>query len=153
MQHDDASGIAVLLDNSKRNAFALRALSEIGPEFQALSGPGREPLVRRYCVKNIELGSAAASNAERPVKGITTCLCEINRTQDLLDRCHTTTLHASRRCRFRCRSFFGVPRSTPSVHGGASLAGNESARTSSISRWSIRAFRGSLSSWFFAARS
>src|SRR6476619_4526608 len=107
-------------------------------------------------VKNVKSLFADTSNAERPIKGVVACLCEIDCAEDFLYRCHRCLLsdhqvglssrieHISRqaadvrhRVQPRCLLCFRmvVERAdvTPSVHGGASLAGNESARTWSIS--------------------
>ena len=153
MEHDDASRIAVLLDDANRNAFAFRSLTQAVPQLQALGRPRRKPLVRRHGMKNVKFGLARARDAQRPIERMITCLREIDRAQDLLDRCQTDTSPSSRRGRFRCRSFFGTAGSTPSVHEGASLAGNESARTLSISRSSIPTFPGCSLPRFSVSRS
>ena len=119
MQHDDASRIAVLLDDSNRNALALGTSSQTGPKLEALVRAGRKPLVGRHRVKNVESRFARTSNAERPVKGISTCFREIDRTQDLLDRCHSNP-HPFRRAGVRGRSGFETFGLTPNVQGGGS---------------------------------
>lgn len=39
MQHDDASGIAVLLDDAHWNAFALCTLAQLGQQFETFARP------------------------------------------------------------------------------------------------------------------
>jgi hypothetical protein len=89
MQHDHASGIALLLDDSDRNAVPLCTFPEVGQQLKTFARLRRKPLVRRYRVKDVQLGFAHASHAQRPVERVTASLAQIDGAQDLLDRCHT----------------------------------------------------------------
>lgn len=88
MQHDDACGIAVLLDSPNRYAVAFCAFPQACQKLEPFVLAPRERIVSGDGMEDVEPGPAHASNAERPVKGMTTGLREINRTQDLLDRGH-----------------------------------------------------------------
>ena len=87
----------------------------------------------RHRVKDVEPGLAHPSDAERPIEDVAACLREVDCAQDLRDRRHRYLLTDQRRRSFRVRTPFRRGDVTPSVHGGASLAGNESARIASIS--------------------
>jgi hypothetical protein len=128
MQHDRSSWIAVLLDGPNRNALALCALPQAGQKFEAFALVPRKRIVGGHRVKDVEAGLAHTGNAERPIEGVTACFREIDCTQDLLDRCHRYLPTDQPRRAFRFLTPFGRGDVTPSVHGGASLAGNESAR-------------------------
>jgi len=52
-------------------------------------------MVRGHRVKDVEPRLARTSNAERSIEGVAACLREIDRTQDLLNRCHIDTSSSS----------------------------------------------------------
>jgi hypothetical protein len=88
MQHDHAGGIAMLLDDPDRYAFSLCTFSQAGQKLEPFARVPGERVRRRHRVKDVEPGPAHASDAERPVKGVTTCLREVDCAQDLLYRSH-----------------------------------------------------------------
>ena len=129
MQHDHTGRVAVLLDRPNRHACALGTLPQAGQQFEAFALVPGERHVGGHRVKDVEPRLAHTGNAERAVEGVTACLRQIDCAQDLLDRCHTENLLSGQpRRRVRFGAFFAGVSLTPSVHGGASLAGNESAR-------------------------
>ncbi len=91
MQHDRASGITVLFDGPHHDAVALRTLPQARQKFQTFALVPRKWIVRGHRVKDVEPGFARTSNAERPIKGITARPREIDRAQNLLNRCHIDT--------------------------------------------------------------
>lgn len=92
MQHDDSCRIAVLLDSPNRYAVAFCAFPQACQKLEPFVLAPRERMVSGDRMEDVESGPAHTSNAERPVKGITAGLREINRTQDLLDRRHQSIL-------------------------------------------------------------
>jgi hypothetical protein len=85
----DASWIAVLLDGSNRDAFALCTLSQVGQKFEAFALVPGIRMLSGHRVKDVEPGLTHTSNAERPVERVAAGLREIDCAQDLRDRCHT----------------------------------------------------------------
>ena len=83
-------------------------------------------------MEDVEPGVAHTSNAERPIEGVMTSLRQVDCAQDLRDRCHICISDYQIRYRALCRTRFGQADVTPSVNGGELLAGNQSARISSI---------------------
>ena len=88
MQYDHPRGIAVLLDSPNRDAFAFCTFPQGCQELEAFALLPGERVVSGDCVKDVESRPAHTGNAERPVKGVTTCLREIDCAQDFLYRCH-----------------------------------------------------------------
>jgi hypothetical protein len=92
MQHDDPCRIAMLLDSPNRYAVAFCAFPQPCQKLEPFVLAPRERIVSGDCMEDVEPGPAHTSNAERSVKGVAAGLREINRTQDLLDRCHRCIL-------------------------------------------------------------
>jgi len=123
----------VLFDGANRNTFALRAFPQPRQEFEAFTLAPRKRIVSRHGVKDVEPGLADSSDAKCSIEDVAACLRKVDCAQDLRDRRHRYLLTDQRRRSFRARKRFRRADVTPSVHGGASLAGNESARMASIS--------------------
>jgi hypothetical protein len=98
MQHDDPRGIAVLLDRANLHALAFGAFTQPRQQGESFLLVPRKSMVRRDRVKDVEPRVTRASNAERPVKGMTAGLGEVDRAHDLLYRRHSYLRAEQVRC-------------------------------------------------------